>query len=237
MLKISNLTYQVNDKKILNNINLAFNYGKIFAITGHNGSGKSTLVKTIMGIIKQTYGSIELDGKNIDKLSINERANLGFGYTFQQPVKFKGLTVLDMLKAVIKENKAISCGCDYLSKVGLCAKDYLNRELDSTLSGGELKRIELAINLAERKKINIFDEPEAGIDIWSFQGLTDIFKSLRQKDNLTIIVTHQQKILEIADEIIVLKNGNVEKQGTAKDLLCALSNLQCKKLIGEKWIT
>ncbi len=235
MLKISNLTYQIGEKKILDDINLNFNYGKIYAITGHNGSGKSTLVKAIMGIVKQNSGSITLDKKNIDKLSINERANLGIGYTFQQPVKFKGLNVLDLLKVILKDDKAIKkCGCDFLSRVGLCAKDYLNRGLDSTLSGGELKRIELALNLAERKKINIYDEPEAGIDIWSFEGLTSIFQSLKQKDSLTIIVTHQQKILEIADEIIVLNNGKVEKQGYSKDIISSLTNFSCKKLAGER---
>lgn len=235
MLNISNLTYQIGEKKVLDNISLNFNRGKIYAITGHNGSGKSTLVKIIMGIVKQNYGAITLDGKSIDLLSVNERANLGIGYTFQQPVKFKGLTVFDLFKVILKDDKTIKkCGCEFLSRVGLCAKDYLTRELDSTLSGGELKRIELAINLAERKKINIFDEPEAGIDIWSFEGLTSIFKSLKQEDSLTIIVTHQQKILEIADEIIVLNNGKIEKQGPTQKLISTLTNLSCKKLAGER---
>ena len=155
MLELKNISYKVDNKTILDNINLKFDYGKIIAITGHNGSGKSTLVKLIMGIINQTSGDLILDGQNINDLNITKRARLGIGFTFQQPVKFKGLTVSNLLETAIGGELNIKCGCDYLSKVGLCAKDYLFRELDSNLSGGELKRIELAIALAENKKINI----------------------------------------------------------------------------------
>ncbi len=230
MLELKNITYKVGEKTILDNINLNFDYGKIIAITGHNGSGKSTLVKLIMGIVNQTSGDIILDGQNINKLNITKRAKLGIGFTFQQPIKFKGLTVENLLETAVGGTLNIKCGCDYLSKVGLCAKDYLNRDLDSNLSGGELKRIELAINLAENKPINIFDEPEAGIDIWSFGGLTDIFNELRKRNSMTIIVTHQQKILDIADQIVVLNSSKLEKFGDAKDILPTLHPLTCKKL-------
>lgn len=233
MLELKNISYYADNKTILDNISLNFDYGKIVAITGHNGSGKSTLVKIIMGIINQTQGNILLDGKNIDKLKINERSKLGIGFTFQQPIKFKGLTVSDLINTVTKTDNPVKCGCDYLSKVGLCAKDYLMRELDSNLSGGELKRIELAINLAENKKVNIFDEPEAGIDIWSFDGLTNIFKDLKKKNCITIIVTHQQKILEIADEIVVLNNSKLVAAGPKNKVLPTLKNEFCEKLGGE----
>lgn len=232
MIKIENLSYHVGEKVILNNVNIDFVKGKIYAITGHNGSGKSTLVKIIMGLIKQTEGNIFLNEENINDLSVCERSKKSMGFTFQQPIKFKGLTVLDMMQNVSQEKPMLAYCCKYLSKVGLCAKDYLHRELDGTLSGGELKRIELAINLAENKKINIFDEPEAGIDIWSFKGLTEIFKNLKSPDSITIIVTHQQKILDIADEIIILNSGEVEKKGNSKDILPFLKNSSCLKLNG-----
>lgn len=234
MLELKNISYVVEGKTILSDINLKFNYGKIIAITGHNGSGKSTLVKIIMGIIQNYDGDVILDGKNINNLDIPKRSNLSIGFTFQQPIKFKGLTVADLISTVASKENLVKCGCDYLSKVGLCAKDYLNRELNSNLSGGELKRIELAINLAENKKINIFDEPEAGIDIWSFGGLTDIFKELKQRNSMTIIVTHQQKILEIADEIVVLNNSKLEAFDTREKILPTLHNSICQKLIVEE---
>lgn len=231
MLKIKNLSYKVDNKLILDNINLNFSAGSIVAITGHNGSGKSTLVKIIMGIISQTQGDIVLNGQNINELDITDRAKLGLGYAFQQPVKFKGITVKDLLElAVGKQN--LNTSCEYLSKVGLCAKDYLNRELNSSLSGGEHKRIELAINLAQNKKVNIYDEPEAGIDIWSFDNLVNIFKTLKNPNSLTIIVTHQQKILQMADQIVVLNNGKIENFGQANDILPLISNTVCSRLAG-----
>lgn len=230
MLELQNIGFCVADKTILEDINLKFDYGKIYAITGHNGSGKSTMVKIIMGILKQTQGKIVLDGKNIDDLDIPARSKAGIGFTFQQPVKFKGLTVRDLIETAAHDKLNMKCGCEYLSRVGLCAKDYYDRELSSSLSGGELKRIELAICLAENKKINIFDEPEAGIDIWSFGGLANIFNDMRKRGAMTIIVTHQQKILDIADEIIVLDSGHVQKCGAAKDILPTLKNDTCKKL-------
>lgn len=232
MLELKNITYKVEDKVILDNINLKFNKGEIVAITGHNGSGKSTLTKIIMGIVKQTSGDIIFNGKNINDLTITERANLGIGFTFQQPIKFKGLTVADLIETATHKPLEIKCGCDYLSKVGLCAKDYLNRELDSNLSGGELKRIELAISLAENKLVNIFDEPEAGIDIWSFENLTNLFENLKNKNSLTLIVTHQQKIMDIADRIVVLNSSKLEKFDVRETVLPTLKNETCKKLEG-----
>ena len=232
MLELKNISYKINDKVILDNINLKFEAGNIVAITGHNGSGKSTLTKIIMGIIKQTEGDILFNGKNINDLSVTERARLGIGYTFQQPVKFKGLTVADLIETASHKPLNIKSGCEYLSRVGLCAKDYFNRELDSNLSGGELKRIELAISLAENKPLNIFDEPEAGIDIWSFDNLTDLFEDLRNKNNLTIIVTHQQKILDVADKVVVLNSAKLEKFCDAKTVLKTLTPLTCAKLDG-----
>lgn len=231
MLELKNIGYCAGEKTILDDVNLRFDYGKIYAITGHNGSGKSTLVKLVMGILSG-QGDVVLDGKNINGLSVSERARCGIGFSFQQPVRFKGLCVSDLLGVASGGKGSFACGCKYLSRVGLCAKDYYQRELDSSLSGGELKRIELAINLAQNKKINIFDEPEAGIDIWSFDGLVDIFKEMRECGAMTIIVTHQQKILEIADEIIVLKEGKVEKCGAAKEVLSTLNSSTCKKLGG-----
>ena len=229
MLQIKNLSYSVENKLILDNINLNFSAGKIVAITGHNGSGKSTLVKIIMGILTQTTGDVVYNKQVINNLSITERSKLGFGYAFQQPVKFKGITVQDLIEVVVgKQNLSVSC--EYLSRVGLCAKDYLSREINSGLSGGELKRIELAINLAQNKQINIYDEPEAGIDIWSFDNLVNIFKSLKNNKNLTIIVTHQQKILDFADEIVVLDNGKISNYGPAKNILPSLKISVCKKL-------
>lgn len=232
MLELKNISYKINDKVILDNINLKFKPGTIVAITGHNGSGKSTLTKIIMGIIKQTKGDILFNGKNINSLNITQRAKLGIGYTFQQPVKFKGLTVADLIETATHKPLEPKCGCDYLSKVGLCAKNYLNRELNSNLSGGELKRIELAIALAENKPLNIFDEPEAGIDIWSFDNLTDLFKDLKDKNSLTIIVTHQQKILDVADQIVVLNSAKLEQFDDAKLVLPTLKNSTCDKLEG-----
>ncbi len=232
MLELKNISYKINDKVILDNISLKFEAGNIIAITGHNGSGKSTLTKIIMGIIKQTSGDILFNGKNINNLSVTERAKLGIGYTFQQPVKFKGLTVADLIETATHQPLNIKSGCEYLSRVGLCAKDYFNRELDSNLSGGELKRIELAISLAENKPLNIFDEPEAGIDIWSFDNLTNLFEDLKSKNNLTIIVTHQQKILDAADQIVVLNSAKLENFGDVKTVLKTLTPLTCAKLDG-----
>lgn len=234
MLKLENVSYLVsekdNDKDILKNINLDFLKGKIYVITGPNGSGKSTLVKLIMGILSPTEGKIVFNDKDITNLKINERAGLGIAYAFQQPVTFKGLKVRELLNIASNKDNDFNTLCDYLSKVGLCAKDYINRSLDDKLSGGELKRIELAMVLARNALVNIFDEPEAGIDLWSFENLTKIFKDLA---STTIIVSHQTKILEIADTVILLKEGQVEKIGSYSEVKPLLHLEMCGKLRGE----
>ena len=226
MLKIKNLNYSITEndtvKDILKDINIELKDNKIYVITGPNGSGKSTLVKLIMGIKSPTSGDIFFDEKNLNPLSINERANLGISFAFQQPVTFKGLKVRDLLDIASGKKNDFNSLCNYLSTVGLCAKDYINRPIDDKLSGGELKRIELSMVLARNTKLNIFDEPEAGIDLWSFDNLTKIFSNLKNSTN--IIVSHQRKILEIADEIILLKNGQIVKIGSYKDVLPMIEN-------------
>lgn len=234
MLKLVNLSYSIPTKNgrldILKNINFEFETGKTYAITGQNGSGKSTLAKLIMGIIKPTTGKIYFDGQDITSLSATDRANLKIAFAFQQPVKFKGLTVKDILSVANNKTDNIAECCNYLSTVGLCARDYINRELDSKLSGGELKRIEIATALARHCKLNIFDEPEAGIDLWSFDALIDIFKKLKQSHATNIIVSHQEKLLKTADYIIVLEDGEITKQGSPKILKKINTSLACNKL-------
>lgn len=239
MITLKNLSYKIKqpeEKTILSNINLEFPKGKITCITGHNGSGKSTLIKLIMGILQPTAGEIFYGDKKINNLNVDERAKLGITMAFQQPVRFKGLTVKDLIKLAVKNQtfeKEITLGevCNYLSLVGLCAKDYVDRELDSTLSGGELKRIELAISLAKGGEVFLFDEPEAGIDLWSFESLVEIFKNL--KDKTVIIVSHQKKILEIADYVLLLNSSAEAIFKKREDLNLEKINPQCSKLGGK----
>lgn len=227
MLQIRDLTYIVDEgkdsKTILDNLTLDIEDSKFTVITGPNGGGKSTLAKLIAGIIKPTSGKILLDGEDITDMSITDRALRGISYAFQQPVKFKGLQVFDLLKiAAGKEAKLnFNDACKYLSEVGLCARDYINREVNGSLSGGELKRIEIATVLARGTKMSVFDEPEAGIDIWSFQNLTRIFENMRKNitDSGIVIISHQEKILRIADEIVVLADGKIRMQGKGEDIL------------------
>lgn len=234
MLEIKNLSFDVvednNEKDILKNVSLTFENGKLYVITGPNGSGKSTLVKIIMGIKKASAGKILFNGKDITNEEIFKRANMGISYAFQQPVTFKGLKVKDLLNIASNKTNDFNTLCNFLSTVGLCAKDYINRPLDDKLSGGELKRIELAMVLARKSKVNIFDEPEAGIDLWSFDNLTKIFKGL--KDSLNIVVSHQTKILEIADVVILLKDGKVEKIGKYEEIKPYIEPATCSKLRG-----
>lgn len=229
MLKLENISYSVDNKEILKNISLNFKANKIYVITGPNGSGKSTLSKIIMGILKANSGKISLENQDITSLSIDQRANKGISFAFQKPVTFKGLKVGQLLDIASGKKNNVGRACEYLSMVGLCAKDYVNRYLDGNLSGGELKRIELAMALAKGGKVILFDEPEAGIDIWSFSKLTDIFSSL----NCTcIIVSHQRKILEIADEVILLSDGEIEKIGSFQEIQPILEKKRCSKLSG-----
>lgn len=234
MLELKNISFISNDdenKEILRDISLQFEEGKVYVITGPNGSGKSTLVKTIIGINHQSSGRIFLDGKDISNLEIDERANLGISYAFQKPVTFKGIKVRELLDVASKKQNDFNALCNFLSQVGLCAKEYINRFFDDKLSGGEQKRIELALALARNTKINIFDEPEAGIDLWSFDNLTNIFKNMKHTTN--IIVSHQTKILEIADFVILLKNGKVEKIGSYDEVKPFIESSTCGKLRGD----
>lgn len=234
MLELQNISYEVENKKILNNINLIVN-NHFVAITGPNGSGKSTLAKVIAGIIKPTAGKILLDGEDITELNITERANKGVSYAFQQPVRFKGLTVKDLMALAAGKETNVAALCDILSEVGLCAKEYINRSLDGSLSGGELKRIEIAMILARSSKLSIFDEPEAGIDLWSFQKLIGVFeKMVRETKSNMLIISHQERILDIADKIIYLKDGQVEKYDSKDnilpEILSSIGNSSCSVL-------
>lgn len=220
MLELKNICFKRDNKKILDNINLTIDSDKFVVITGPNGSGKSTLAKIIMGIEKPDSGKILLEGKDITELPINERAKLGLAFAFQQPVRFKGITVFDLLKLSSQKEINKAEACKILSKVGLCAKEYVDREINSSLSGGELKRIEIATVAVRNSKFTIFDEPEAGIDLWSFNSLIKVFEDMRKiVKGTTLIISHQERILNIADEIILLKQGKIEKRGNKEQLL------------------
>ena len=223
MLELQHISYDVeqdgDNKGILRDINLTINE-RFVAITGPNGGGKSTMAKIIAGIYKPTAGRILLDGEDITDLDITQRANKGISFAFQQPVRFKGLTVKDLITLASGKNIGVPEACNYLSEVGLCAKDYIDREVDGSLSGGELKRIEIAMIMARGTKLSVFDEPEAGIDLWSFSNLIQVFEHLHEKINGSIlIISHQERILNIADRIIVLADGQVRSQGTRDEIL------------------
>ena len=237
MLELKNISYIVNEdgkeKAILKDINLTVNEHFV-AITGPNGGGKSTLAKIIAGIIKPTTGQILLDGEDISELNITERAKKGISYAFQQPVHFKGLTVKDLITIAAGKEMSVNEICDILSEVGLCAREYIDREINGSLSGGELKRIEIAMITARGTKLSIFDEPEAGIDLWSFNSLIKVFEKMRDEINGTIlIISHQERILDIADKIIVIADGQVRKTGTKAEVLPELLNTAqpCQTLI------
>ena len=228
MLEIKNLSFSVEEdgkqKEILHGLNLTIDDGKFVVITGPNGSGKSTLARLIMGIEKPTEGRIFLDGEDITPADITERAKHGISFAFQQPVRFKGIRVKDLLRMASGRNLSISEACEYLSEVGLCARDYIEREINASLSGGELKRIEIATLLARHTRLSVFDEPEAGIDLWSFQNLIRIFEKMRGeiKDSSIVIISHQERILNIADEILVLSGGSIQKRGTPEEIMPGL---------------
>ena len=231
LLELKDICFTRDNKKILNNINLQIEPEKFIAITGPNGSGKSTLAKIIMGIEKPDSGTILFNGQDITNMPINERAKLGMSFAFQQPVKFKGITVYDLLKIAAKKRINRAEACEILSKVGLCAKEYVDREVNGSLSGGELKRIEIATVVLREAMLTIFDEPEAGIDLWSFNNLIEIFEELsREIKCSTIIISHQERILKIADEIILMKSGKIAKVGTSDEILSSeiLSKECCK---------
>ena len=232
LLELKDICFTRDNRKILDHINLDIDVEKFVAITGPNGSGKSTLVKIIMGIEKPGSGRVVFDGKDITDMPINERAKLGMSFAFQQPVKFKGITVYDLLKLAAKKEINKAQACEVLSKVGLCAKEYVDREVNGSLSGGELKRIEIATVVLRGAKLTIFDEPEAGIDLWSFNNLIEIFEKLSEEiKGSTIIISHQERILKIADEIVLMKAGKIEKVGTSSEILeREILNKECCKL-------
>ncbi len=226
MLEFRNVSYSVAGKDILKNISLTID-DRFVAITGPNGSGKSTMAKLIAGIIKPTEGSIFMDGVDITDLSITERAKAGISFAFQQPVRFKGITVRDLISLAAGKNTSIAEACSYLSEVGLCAKDYVNREVDGSLSGGELKRIEIAMINARGTKLSVFDEPEAGIDLWSFNNLIKVFENMHERTKgMIIIISHQERILNISDKIIVLANGGVAEYGDREEVFPKLMDVR-----------
>lgn len=234
MLTLEHVCYEIEGKKILDDINLTIE-DRFVAITGPNGSGKSTLAKIIMGLCQPTSGKIYFDGMDITELPVDERANLGISYAFQQPVRFKGLRVRDLLELSGQGKDRMKEACDALSEVGLCAREYLDRELNATLSGGEMKRIEIAMTAARGSKLSIFDEPEAGIDLWSFQSLIHVFEKIYKKtEGSVVIISHQERILAIADKIIYLKDGKAAKYGRGTDILKSLEIQQVCSALSDK---
>ena len=226
MLELSHISFAAADgdrnKEILNDVSLRVEE-RFVAVTGPNGSGKSTLAKIIAGILKPTEGKIYLDGEDITDLNVTERAHRGISYAFQQPVRFKGITVKDLVSIAAGRKITVGEACTYLSEVGLCARDYIDREVNASLSGGELKRIEIATVLARGTALSVFDEPEAGIDLWSFQSLISVFEKMHARTNGSIlIISHQERILNIADKIVVIAGGRVEKEGPRDEILPGL---------------
>lgn len=235
LLELKDITYSVSDesgtKDILKNVSLTLADDKFYVITGPNGSGKSTLAKLIAGIIRPTSGRIIFDGTDITDMSISDRAKAGISFAFQQPVRFKGITVKDLITLAAGDHMSTASACEYLSEVGLCARDYINREVNASLSGGELKRIEIAITLARKTKLSVFDEPEAGIDLWSFNNLIKVFEQLHNEIHGSIvIISHQERIINIADEIILLAGGEIKSVGSKEVVLPLITdtNAGCK---------
>ena len=238
MLELKNVSYAVESengvKQILKNVNLTLDE-RFVAFTGPNGGGKSTLAKIIAGIYQPTEGRIYFDGEDITELSITERAKRGISYAFQQPVRFKGITVRDLINIAAGKPIKISEACAYLSEVGMCARDYIDREVNASLSGGELKRIEIATILARATKLSVFDEPEAGIDLWSFGSLIKVFEKMHEKTQGSIlIISHQERILNIADKIVVIADGQVQNQGKKDDILPKLLRAETCKTLTDK---
>ena len=228
MLELKNVSFQVDaegaGKEIVRDISLTVPARKLIVVTGPNGGGKSTLARLIAGIEKPTGGRVFFDGEDITEKGVTERARMGIAYAFQQPVRFKGIRVLDLIRIAAGETMTAAKACEYLAAVGLCARDYVEREVNASLSGGELKRIEIATVLARHAKLSVFDEPEAGIDLWSFRNLIDVFRNMRETiaDSSILVISHQERILKIADEIIVIRDGRVEKQGTREEIYPSL---------------
>ena len=241
MLELKNISFQVDDegkgKEIIRDVSITVPESKLIVVTGPNGGGKSTLARLIAGIEKPTGGRIFFSGVDITEKTVTERARMGIAYAFQQPVRFKGIRVLDLIRIAAGKTLSVADACEYLSSVGLCARDYVDREVNASLSGGELKRIEIATVLARHAKLSVFDEPEAGIDLWSFRNLIDVFRRMREtiEKGSILIISHQERILNIADEIIVIKDGNVDRQGPKEAVypflnagLVAMDALECE---------
>ena len=238
MLELRNISYTVHDergeKQILKDINLTLDE-RFVAFTGPNGGGKSTLAKVIAGILQPTSGRIYLDGEDITDLSVTERAKKGVSYAFQQPVRFKGITVRDLITMAAGKPLKVSDACAYLSEVGMCARDYIDREVNASLSGGELKRIEIATILARGTSLSIFDEPEAGIDLWSFNSLIKVFQNMYEKTKGSIlIISHQERILNIADRIVVIADGQVQSTGEKDDVLPKILAAESCRVLTDK---
>ena len=237
MLELKHISFEAESdegvKKILKDVSLTIDE-RMVVITGPNGSGKSTLARVIAGIVKPTSGQVILDGEDITDLDITERANKGVSFAFQQPVRFKGITVFDLIQIASGKKLTVAQACNYLSEVGLCARDYVNREVNASLSGGELKRIEIATMLARSTKLTLFDEPEAGIDLWSFKNLIQVFEKMHEDIHGSIlIISHQERILETADKIVVLADGEIRATGTKEEImpeLMAASGV-CSRLV------
>lgn len=245
MLELRNICFQVPDEKsknakdkgILNDVSFKLEDNQFVVITGPNGGGKSTLAKIIAGIEKPTSGQILWDGQDITDMSITDRARLGISYAFQQPVRFKGVTVFDLIRLAAGKEISVSDACQYLSKVGLCAKDYIKREVNASLSGGEIKRIEIATLMARKTRVSVFDEPEAGIDLWSFNNLIQVFEEMHnQLHGSILIISHQERILNIADKILLIADGKLKQEGTKDEILpqllgtCNAGTFACNKL-------
>ena len=223
IFRVENGCFGYKEKQILKNINLVIDDAKFVVITGPNGGGKSTLAKVIAGIITPDSGQILLDGQDITDWSITDRARAGVSFAFQQPVRFKGVTVKDLITLASGKDISTAAACDYLAQVGLCAKDYIDREVNASLSGGELKRIEIATVMARKTKLTLFDEPEAGIDLWSFKNLIDVFEKMHDEIQASImIISHQERILNIADQVVVISNGEIAQIGTKEEVLPGL---------------
>ena len=242
MLELKNISLSVEDeftgngkKEILRDVSLTIETGKLVVVTGPNGGGKSTMAKMIAGILKPNQGQILLDGEDVTDLDITQRATRGISFAFQQPVRFKGITVRDLINLASGREISDCEACGYLKEVGLCARDYIDREVNASLSGGEIKRIEIATVMARKTKLTIFDEPEAGIDLWSFNNLIDVFKNLRKEINGSmLIISHQERILDIADEIIVIADGKVMARGKKEEVLPELLREDCQYCVGGK---
>ena len=235
MLQLRNISYTADGNEILKDVSLDINE-RFVAITGPNGSGKSTLAKIIAGIIKPDSGSIIFDGVDITDMDITERAKAGISFAFQAPVRFKGITVKDLISLASGKKISVGEACAYLSEVGLCAKDYINREVNASLSGGELKRIEIAMINARGTRLSVFDEPEAGIDLWSFNNLIKVFEKMHERTHGSIlIISHQERILDIADKIVVIADGKISKIGTKDEIMPELLSFStgCRYTKGE----